>query len=195
MCYDVSMGEAVDIGLTRIVSGGQTGVDQAALQTAIDLGIPHGGWCPRGRLSEAGRIPARFRLTETESAKYWVRTERNVLDSDGTLLLYCDRMYGGTALTYRMTRKHRRPALQIDLMDSPDPRRVQRWLAVTGISVLNVAGPRESSSVGVYDQARSFLRGLSRLSRGAYNRKLCRRAAMRLRGLADGRSSIREQIP
>jgi predicted Rossmann-fold nucleotide-binding protein len=77
--------------IERLVSGGQTGVDRAALDVAIACGIPHGGWCPRGRISEAGPIPAHYQLTETDSFKYWVRTERNVIDSDATLILFCDR--------------------------------------------------------------------------------------------------------
>ena len=74
--------------LQRIVSGGQTGVDRAALDVALELGIAQGGWCPRGRLAEDGRIADRYRLVETESSEYRVRTEQNVLDSDGTLVLF-----------------------------------------------------------------------------------------------------------
>jgi len=71
----------------KIISGGQTGVDRGALDAAIGLGIPHGGWCPRGRLAEDGPIPARYVLSETDSPEYWLRTEQNVSDSDATLIL------------------------------------------------------------------------------------------------------------
>jgi hypothetical protein len=77
---------------SKIISGGQTGVDRAALDAAIELGIPHGGHCPRGRRAEDGRIPDRYQLTETDSAQYRVRTERNVLDADATLILCRGRM-------------------------------------------------------------------------------------------------------
>lgn len=86
-------------GVRRIVSGGQTGVDRAALDVAMQLSIEHGGWCPRGRLAEDGTIPSRYDLRETRSAKYHVRTERNVVDSDATLILYRKSLTGGTLLT------------------------------------------------------------------------------------------------
>src|SRR5688572_12994856 len=86
----------------RIVSGGQTGVDRGALDAAIALGIEHGGWCPRGRLAEDGQIPRRYQLTETKTSKYRERTERNVLDSDGTLILFRALLSGGTELTRRL---------------------------------------------------------------------------------------------
>jgi hypothetical protein len=74
-------------GLQRIVSGGQAGVDRAALDWAIARGIPHGGWCPAGRIAEDGMIPERYQLRETASPGYRERTRRNVEDSDGTLIL------------------------------------------------------------------------------------------------------------
>ena len=145
------------LGNDKLVSGGQTGVDRGALDAAMALGIQHGGWCPRGRLAEDGRIPTRYRLTDTESSEYWVRTEQNVIDSDGTLLLYRGRLSGGTEFTYRMTRKHRKPSLQVDLLTSPHPEPVRQWIAEHGIGVLNVAGPRESSCQGIAKQARQFI--------------------------------------
>lgn len=141
----------------RIVSGGQTGVDRAALDVAIALGIDHGGWCPRGRLAEDGQIPARYQLRETDSSDYAVRTEQNVIDSDGTLVLYLGQMSGGTELTRRVARKHRRPVLEIDLANQPNAGDVHRWLDTNNIQVLNVAGPRESSSPGVTTLAENFL--------------------------------------
>jgi hypothetical protein len=144
-------------GIQRIVSGGQTGVDRGALDAALQLGIEHGGWCPRGRVAEDGRIPPRYQLTETEASEYWVRTERNVIDSDGTLLLYQARMKGGTEFTYRMTRKHRKPSLQVDFLAEPCPETVRQWILENDLRVLNVAGPRESSCPGIAEQARHFL--------------------------------------
>ena len=146
-----------DHSVRRIVSGGQTGVDRGALDAAIFLGIDHGGWCPRGRLAEGGRIPLRYKLTETDSAKYPVRTEQNVIDSDGTLILYASEMQGGTTLTLRLAREHDKPLLAIDLASPVDYASARRWIVDHAIQVLNVAGPRESSSPGISDLARSFV--------------------------------------
>ena len=96
-----------------IVSGGQTGVDRAALDVAIAIGIGHGGWCPAGRLSEDGTIPSRYDLQETDSPEYPVRTEKNVIDSDATLLLYEGRLKGGTLLTRRICVRHGKPDLVV----------------------------------------------------------------------------------
>ncbi len=144
-------------GLRRVVSGGQTGVDRAALDTAIALGLEHGGWCPRGRLAEDGRIPDRYSLKEMASSLYWLRTEQNVIDSDGTLILYRAELSGGTELTHRMSFKHSRPRLAVDLKSDPDPETVRVWLRDEEIGVVNVAGPRESSAIGISRQSREFL--------------------------------------
>lgn len=141
----------------RIVSGGQTGVDRGALDAAIFLGIEHGGWCPRGRLAEDGRIPQRYKLTETNSSKYPVRTEQNVIDSDGTLILYERELQGGTRLTLRLAEEHDKPVMAIDLAEPTDESAIRSWFAENAIDVLNVAGPRESSATGIADAARSFL--------------------------------------
>jgi len=141
----------------RIVSGGQSGVDRAALDVAIELGVEHGGWCPRGRLAEDGRIDPRYLLTETASSEYSERTEQNVLDSDGTLILYRGKLSGGTELTRRLAIVHDKPCLLADLDAKADVRMVRQWLRDNKIRVLNVAGPRESSAPGVNGQAREFL--------------------------------------
>jgi hypothetical protein len=150
----------------RIVSGGQTGVDRGALDAAMEIGIPHGGWCPRGRLAEDGRIPDRYLLQETRSPEYRARTEQNVIDSDGTLILFRQRIVGGTELTRRLARKHRKPLLAVDLDDARmaagafDVEQVLAWLVRHGIGVLNVAGPRESSSPEITAAATAFVREL-----------------------------------
>jgi hypothetical protein len=152
-----SSGPSLNLPVRQIVSGGQTGVDQAALQMALDLGIAHGGWCPRGRRCEAGLIPDRFRLSETESSKYWVRTEKNVVDSQATLILHRGPLTGGTAFTERMAAKHGRPRWLVDLNATPDPAATRQWLQQMAIEVLNVAGPRESTSPGIYAASHAFL--------------------------------------
>lgn len=140
----------------RIVSGGQTGVDRGALEVAIALGIEHGGWCPAGRLSEDGSIPSRYELVECDSADYRVRTEQNVVDSDATLILYRGRLKGGTLLTRNLADRHRRPFLTIR-MDRDDPAIVHAWLDKTKPQTLNIAGPRESTCPGIFDESIVYL--------------------------------------
>ncbi len=147
----------------RIVSGGQTGVDRAALDVAIELGLPHGGWCPLGRRAEDGSIPTHYELQETESAAYHVRTERNVIDADATLVLTRGEPVGGTALTVRMASQHGRPLLVVDLAQQPpDLAAVRTWLRDSSAGMLNVAGPRESQQPGIGRQAAEFLRSVLR---------------------------------
>jgi len=143
----------------RIISGGQTGADRGALDAAIELGIAHGGHCPAGRRAEDGRIPERFRLVETSSSDYAVRTERNVLDADATLLVTRGNPTGGSALTAALARKHGRPLLLLDLENEGDPAgAVREWLSAGGIiGCLNVAGPRESSCPGIAQDVRALL--------------------------------------
>ena len=141
----------------RIVSGGQTGVDQAALSVAIQLDMEHGGWCPRGRLCETGVIPDYFELIEMPTESYAARTRQNVIDSDATLILHSGQLTGGTLLTKEITQKLERPLWQIDLAQAVKADLVRRWLQDSRIHTLNVAGPRESSSPGLYQQASKVL--------------------------------------
>ena len=107
----------------RIVSGGQTGVDQAALATAIELDIPHGGWCPLGRRSESGTIPLQYQLEEMPTRDYAARTRQNIIDSDGTLIVYSEQLSGGTLLTQQYANELDRPLFLLDLAKPPAPRR------------------------------------------------------------------------
>lgn len=141
----------------EIVSGGQTGVDRAALDVAIFLEIPHGGWCPKDRIAEDGTIPLHYNLRETDSRDYAVRTERNVVDSDGTLILYDGTLSGGTKLTMHLAKKFQRPYLLVDLTETPAPGTVQKWIEKHGLRRLNVAGPRETTSPGITALATHFL--------------------------------------
>lgn len=140
-----------------IVSGGQTGVDRGALDAALVLGIPHQGWCPRGRKAEDGVIPVRYNLQEMKGREYWKRTEQNVLDSDGTLVLpgNCDSR--GTALTIRLARKHGKPVVVVPLESKDAQRTVAAWICAEKVGVMNVAGPRESGNPGIYARTRAFL--------------------------------------
>jgi hypothetical protein len=145
---------------TQIVSGGQTGVDRAALDVALELGLPCGGWCPRGRRAEDGAIPERYPMRETPWDGYPQRTEWNVRDSDGTLVLTLGQADRGTALTIELARKKGKPHLLIDLTASPATADIRAWAQANLVCVLNVAGPRESQSPGIYATAAQFLRQL-----------------------------------
>lgn len=152
--------------LRKLVSGGQTGVDRAALDAALDAGLPCGGWCPRGRRAEDGPIDTRYPLRETPDPGYTQRTRWNVRDSDGTLILTYGRPYGGTALTLRHARKLHRPVLVIDLCRAPEVGPIAAWLEREGIGVLNVAGPRESARPGIAREARALLAAVLRVPGG-----------------------------
>ena len=144
--------------IEKIISGGQTGVDRAALDVAIDLHIPHGGWCPAGRKAEDGRLDDHYQLIELDSAEYVDRTGKNVEDSDGTLILNREILEGGTALTLAFGRNSGKPVLIIDLDTPPEPDTIRRWLVSNNINYCNVAGPRESKRPGIYRQACRYLR-------------------------------------
>lgn len=141
----------------KIVSGGQTGVDRAALDAAIALGLEHGGWCPRGRRAEDGTIPSTYPLKETPTNAYAQRTEWNVRDSDATLVLAWRQPSGGTALTIELAGRYRKPCLVVDLDAQPDPGPIVDWISTENVRTLNVAGPRESQHAGLHDLARDFL--------------------------------------
>jgi hypothetical protein len=141
----------------KIISGGQTGVDRGALDAAIALGIPHGGWCPKGRLAEDGAIPPIYELLENDSPQYADRTRKNVLDSDATLILCRGCPSGGTELTLRLAVRHKRPHRAVDLNNPPPPGQLRRWLSKVRPATLNVAGPRESQAPGIAAEAAEFL--------------------------------------
>lgn len=143
--------------IKKIVSGGQTGVDRAGLDAAMQHKIPHGGWCPRGRRAEDGTIDAGYQLVETASHDYSQRTEYNVTDSDGTLILNLGRLDGGTAFTARVAESILKPCLILDLAGPVDTAAVIAWLTVNNIQILNIAGPRENKCPGIYHKARNEL--------------------------------------
>lgn len=141
------MGRTTDTTIKKIVSGGQTGADRAALNVAIHFGIPHGGWCPRGRLAEDGIIDSRYQLTETSSEDAAQRTEWNVRDSDGTVIFsIAEELSGGSAKTQDFASQYRKPCLHLSrARDSASAsRRLHEFIRANQIAVLNVAGPRLS---------------------------------------------------
>src|SRR5262245_39953450 len=137
--------------LKRIVSGGQSGVDRGALDAALALSFPCGGWCPAARLAEDGPIPDRYPVIELPGADYRGRTRRNVLDSDATLIIAFGPLAGGTLETLRDCKRFGKPHLVIDAAATEPADAAARatgFVEETGIEVLNVAGPRESSHPG-----------------------------------------------
>ncbi|MGA9776822.1 MAG: putative molybdenum carrier protein [Limisphaerales bacterium] len=147
-------------GQLKIISGGQTGVDRAALDFAIRQGFEHGGWCPRGRLAEDGAIPPIYRLRETDTAEYDERTEKNVLDSDATLIVVREKeLSGGTAFTKTCAEQHGRPRLVVCKRDglSPGAAALSKFLMQNKVRTLNVAGPRESQAPGLGKFVRELL--------------------------------------
>jgi hypothetical protein len=154
--------EMTDILVKKVISGGQTGVDRAALDFASKCGLDCGGWCPKGRLALDGRIADKYPLQETPSASYSQRTKWNVKDSDGTLIISRGVLNGGTALTNRLAKQYDKPCLIMDL-DYVEMKRdaalgmLLSWLAEHSIKTLNIAGPREREKRGIYSETLGFL--------------------------------------
>lgn len=144
------------VRLIKIVSGGQTGADRAALDVAIERAVPVGGWCPRGRLAENGRIPLQYTLQETPSDRYAERTSWNVRDSDATLVFTMADIGGGTAFTIEEARRLGKPIKLVDPR-AFNPVDIQVWLTAHSIRILNVAGPRESEQPGIYNATRTAI--------------------------------------
>ncbi|TFE68989.1 dihydroneopterin aldolase [Methylacidiphilum sp. Yel] len=138
--------------IRKIVSGGQTGADRAALDWAMANGIPHGGWCPKGRLSEAGVIPDKYQLSETPTPSYTVRTAWNVWDSDGTLIVTLQpSLTEGSLATQQFAVTFGKPWLHINQTTPEIEAKVKKFLSSHSIEILNVAGSRESKEKGIYD--------------------------------------------
>lgn len=143
-----------------VVSGGQTGVDRAALDWACNHRIPHGGWCPQGRRASDGPLSLKYQLRETESAGYRQRTKLNVQDSDATLILNVGELDGGTQQTLQFAERMGKPHLVVQLdQRGPDESAgcITEWLITGKFGTLNVAGPREEKRPGIYELTRSVL--------------------------------------
>jgi hypothetical protein len=144
----------------KIVSGGQTGVDRAALDFAIRHGHEHGGWCPHDRRAEDGVIPPIYQLRETDSADYDERTEKNVVDSDATLIVAREtELSGGTAFTKTRAEQHGRPVIVVCESEdvSPGAAALSKFLKRNNVRTLNIAGPRDSQAPGIGKFVRELL--------------------------------------
>ena len=144
--------------VSTVMSGGQTGVDRAALDVALEFGLSCGGWCPKGRLAEDGCIDPRYPLRETPSQEYAQRTEWNVRDSDGTLIVTRHEVTGGTAQTVEVAKRLGKPYLVLNLAEPLDDSLVETWVRAHKLRVLNIAGPRESKVPGIYAETVTLLR-------------------------------------
>lgn len=146
--------------IKRIISGGQTGADQAALDAAIKWNIPHGGWVPKGRLTEAGRLPDKYNMQEMPTDSYPARTEQNVIDSDGSLIISHGPLTDGSKHTKEMSLKYNKPYLHIDLNDIDSSKaagHVHEWITRLNIKTLNVAGSRSSNDPSIYQAVMHLL--------------------------------------
>ena len=146
--------------IAKIVSGGQTGADRSALDFAIDNNIPHGGWIPKGRITEAGQLPDKYQLQEMSTTSYDKRTEQNVIDSDGTVIVSHGNLTGGSALTQTFTIKHHKQCLHLDMENKTIAEAagsLNNWIEKSKIKILNVAGPRVSKDNKIYQVTRDIL--------------------------------------
>lgn len=158
--------------IAKIISGGQTGADRGGLDAAIECAVPHGGWCPKGRKSEDGVIPAGYELVETKSTAYPVRTEANIVDAHCTVVFTFGKPTGGSMKTVELAEKHHRSCLSVDLAvmsNEAAASEVLEWLSPGGLTmpglvvpppnpVLNVAGSRESKAPGIQQRVRDIMR-------------------------------------
>ena len=153
--------------LKKIISGGQTGVDRAALDAAIEMGIEHGGWIPKGRKAEDGPLDGKYNLKEMKTSSYKARTEQNILDSDATLIVSHGKLTGGSALTKKLAEKHSRPCLHVDL-SATNPfsalKAVCYWIEHNNVEVLNVAGPRLSKDPQIYEATLTLIKNIINLA-------------------------------
>lgn len=146
--------------MIKIISGGQTGADRAALDAARERGIAHGGWIPKGRITEDGPLGLEYHLKELNSYRYRDRTQKNVVESDGTLIVSYGPLSSGSALTEALAIRYDRPCLHLNMdyfsLDTA-VQTVEQWLQENVIKVLNVAGPRASSDERIYATVRELI--------------------------------------
>ena len=151
----------------KIISGGQIGAEQAALDVAIKLGIPHGGWIQKGRKTQSGTLPDKYKLKEMPTASYIKRIEQNVINSDGTLIISHGRLTGGSDHSRKMVLKHKRQLLHIDLLQIEAlqaAKLINSWISLHQIKILNITGPRASEDPKIYKATMDILESAYYLS-------------------------------
>ena len=148
--------------IKKIISGGRIGADQAALDVAIKLGIPHGGWIQKGRKTQRGILPEKYQLKEMPVAGFKKRIEQNIIDSDGTVIISHGNLTGGSDYGQEMAKKHNRPCLHVDLNKTPvsiAPSKINTWIIENKIKVLNVTGSRTSEDPKIYKDTMRIVEG------------------------------------
>ena len=149
--------------IRKIISGGQTGADRAALDTAIKFNMPHGGWVPAGRKAEDGVIPPVYHMDEMPTDDYARRTEQNVRDAQATIIIARGPLEGGTLLTRELALTLNKPLCHIDLDDMDEfqaAMMLQDFLRSYPVQVVNIAGPRASRDPGIYWSVKGILETL-----------------------------------
>ncbi|MEA1967873.1 MAG: putative molybdenum carrier protein [Thermodesulfobacteriota bacterium] len=146
----------------KIISGAQTGADRAGIDAAIEMSITYGGWLPKGRKAEDGKVPEKYTaMQELSRGGYPKRTEQNVIDSDGTVIFTYGKLSTGSALTAKFAKQHKKIYLHINLNDIKDPVQIiQEWIMENDIKVLNVAGRSESKAPGIYDEVKNIIKNV-----------------------------------
>lgn len=142
------------MALEKIISGGQTGVDRGALDAALDNKFPCGGWCPPGRMAEDGPIDDVYPMSEMDHGSYGERTRQNVIDSDGTVIIYFGELEGGTKVTLQQCIQRKKPYELINAQENSEKRAaelIMRFVESFSINTLNVAGPRQSKVPEAHD--------------------------------------------
>jgi len=153
--------------LKKIISGGQIGAEQAALDVATKLDIPHGGWIQKGRRAQRLKLPEKYQLDEMPTASFKKRIEKNVMGSDGTLIISHGELTGASDYSQKMTDKHNCPSLHIDLNKIPAfiaALKMNAWVVENNIEILNVAGPKTSEDPNIYKATMDILESAYYLS-------------------------------
>ena len=167
--------------ITKIISGGQTGADRAALDAAINVGLPHGGWVPKGRIAEDGPLPTKYKVQEMPTESYPERTEKNVIDSDGTLILSHGKLTGGSLLTQEFAGKHNKPCLHIDFSEEiiyGAAIQITDWVEQSGIYILNVAGPKASKDPEIYQKVFTTIELVINMQRSVENTEIIKQTSV-----------------
>ena len=149
--------------LKKIISGGQTGVERAALDAAIKLDIPHDGWTYKGRKTEEGVLPEQYNVKEIENPSYFERLENNIVDSDGTVIL----TFGQVPIVNRaitdLANKHKKPYLHIDLIECTRNHAiasVRKWMIGYEIETVYFTGSKPHAAPNVYEEAMQAIEGI-----------------------------------